>query len=53
MKSPRRSRSPRRAQSACPTGLREAGSVKREDVVLVLGANGKVGQAVATDEAPG
>jgi NADPH:quinone reductase len=28
------------------TGLREAGSVKREDVVLVLGANGKVGQAV-------
>src|SRR5271166_7077666 len=25
------------------TGLREAGSVKREDVVLVLGANGKVG----------
>jgi NADPH:quinone reductase len=28
------------------TGLREAGSVKKEDVVLVLGANGKVGQAV-------
>jgi NADPH:quinone reductase len=26
-------------------GLREAGSVNREDVVLVLGANGKVGQA--------
>ncbi|HEY1945124.1 MAG TPA: zinc-binding alcohol dehydrogenase family protein [Roseiarcus sp.] len=27
------------------TGLREAGSVKKDDVVLVLGANGKVGQA--------
>ena len=27
------------------TGLREAGSVQRGDVVLVLGANGKVGQA--------
>jgi NADPH:quinone reductase len=26
-------------------GLREAGSVNRKDVVLVLGANGKVGQA--------
>jgi len=26
-------------------GLRDAGSVNREDVVLVLGANGKVGQA--------
>jgi NADPH:quinone reductase len=26
-------------------GLREAGSVQRSDVVLVLGANGKVGQA--------
>jgi NADPH2:quinone reductase len=27
------------------TGLREAGGVNREDVVLVFGANGKVGQA--------
>jgi NADPH:quinone reductase len=26
-------------------GLRDAGSVNREDVVLVLGPNGKVGQA--------